>query len=390
MSDPALPAWAREEAFPAKPNSDSSQPYGCRDDKGRLTGFSTLKELRIYLSAGKGRLAWVWTPEHDRFVAPEEVPALAKSLNKRQALLASDDSEAARRGLLIFGGALAYCLYAAHTRGGTDAILTSPNVGITAILFLIFGLRPWWEGCQGLKEAQNFSPDSLAGEIPQARFELWLSTQQARTTIILCGLLIAVFAVQFFTQGIAEASLDKTRYPVEKWRIFTGAFLHGNILHLGMNLSALWYLGRRVEILARWPHLALVFFISIIGGGWATLAWVKAPSVGISGAVCGLLGFLLVFESLHQMLVPKPARQRLLGILVSLVVIGALGFALIDNAAHFGGLLSGALYAAIVFPKSSSPERPAILGQDRALGVGALTFIFMSGIGAIIVMLSSS
>lgn len=387
MSDPALPAWAREDAFPAKPNTESDDPYGCLDDKGRLTGFATLRELRTYLSAGKGRLAWIWTPENERFVAPEEVPELAKSLNRRRALLARDDSEAAKRGLLVFGAALAYCIFSAHTRGGIDAILASQNVGITAILFLIFGVRPWWEGRQGQKETENFSGNSLKDEIPEARFELWLSTQQARTTIILCGLIIAVFVVQFFTKGIADAALDKSRYPIEKWRLFTGPFLHGNILHLGMNLSALWYLGRRVEILARWPHLALVFLLSIIGGGSATLAWIKAPSVGISGAVCGLLGFLLVFEFLHQQLVPKPARQRMLGILFSLIVIGFFGFALIDNAAHFGGLVTGIIYAAIVFPKSSSPERPAILGQDRALGIGALAFIFLSGIGAMIVML---
>ena len=386
MSDPALPAWAREDAFPAKPDSD---PYGCRDDKGRLTGFATLKELRTYLSAGKGRLAWVWTPDDERLVAPEEVPELAKSLNKRRALLASDDSEAARRGFIVFGAVLGYCVYTAYARGGVDAITASQNVGITAILFLVFGVRPWWEGRQGLKEAQNFSADSIQEEIPEARFELWLSTQKARTTILLCGLMVAVFVVQFFTKGIADAALDKGRYPFEKWRLFTGPFLHGNLLHLGMNLSALWYLGRRVEILARWPHLALVFFISLVGGGWATLEWVEAPSVGISGAVCGLLGFLLVFESLHKALVPKPARQRMLGILVSLIVIGFLGFALIDNAAHFGGLLSGAVYAAIVFPKSSSPERPAILGQDRIIGMGALVLSFICGIGAMIVMLGS-
>lgn len=387
MSAPALPAWARGDAFPAKPDSD---PYGCRDHKGRLTGFSSLKELRTYLSAGKGRLAWVWTPEHERIVAPEEVPDLAKSLHKRRVLLASDDSEAARRGLIVFGVALTYCMFSAQSKGGWEAVTASQNVGITAILFLIFGVRPWWEGRQGLKEAQSFSSDSMQEEIAEARFELWLSTQQARATILFCGLLVAVFIVQSFTAGIADAALLKPLPPDERWRAFTGPFLHGNVVHLGMNLSALWYLGRRVEILARWPHLALVFFLSIVGGSWATLEWVRQPSVGVSGAVCGLLGFLLVFEFLHKALVPKPARNRILGILVSLIVIGFLGFALIDNAAHFGGLITGAVYAAIVFPKSSSPERPAILGQDRILGIGALGLSLISGIGAMIVMLLGS
>lgn len=385
MADTALPAWARDDAFPEKPDSDA---YGCRDDKGRLTGFESLKDLRNYLSAGKGRLAWVWTPDVDRFVAPEEIPELAKSLNKRRALLASDDLDAAKRRLLIFGAALLYFLYIAFLKGGFEAVKVSQNVGITAILFAVFGLRPWWEGRQGLQVAQNFSLEETESEVPEARFELWLSSQRSRITILLCGLLLAVFAIQYFTKGLKFASLDKEAHAAgDWWRLYTGAFLHGNLLHLGMNLSALWYLGRRTEILARWPHLAMVVFLSVVGGGWATIAWVKAPSVGISGAVCGLLGFLLVFESLHQPLVPKPARQRLLGILVSLVMIGLLAISLIDNAAHFGGLVTGAVYALVVFPKSSSPLRPNILKQDRLLGFGALALIFLSGLGAMIVML---
>ena len=385
MADSALPAWARDDAFPVKPDSD---PFGLRDDKGRLTGFASLKDLRHYLSVGKGRLAWVWTPDFDRYVAPEEVPELAQSLRKRRALLASDDLDAAKRGLLIFGAALIYCLYAAYRNGGSEGITTSQNVGMTAILFAIFGLRPWWEGRQGMKAAENFSLEETEAQAPEARFELWLSSQRSLITILLCGLLVAVFAVQSFTKGLSTAMLDKQAFAAgDWWRLYTGAYLHGNIVHLGMNLSALWYLGRRTEILARWPHLAMVVFLSVLGGGWATTAWVKAPSVGISGAVCGLLGFLLVFEFLHNQLVPKPARQRLLGILVSLIVIGFLAFSFIDNAAHFGGLVTGSVYALIVFPKSSSPMRPTILGQDRLLGAGALALVFLSGIGAMMIMI---
>ena len=107
----------------------------------------------------------------------------------------------------------------------------------------------------------------------------------------------------------------------------------------------------------------------------------------MSGAVCGLLGFLLVFETLHKLLVPKSARQRLLGILVSLVVIGALGFQFIDNAAHFGGLVAGAVYAFVIFPKSSSTGRPIILKRDFAMGVGALLLICLSALAAIAAML---
>ena len=188
MSDPALPAWAREDAFPLKPEDSE---YGFRDQSGKLTNFESLKDLKNYLAAGKGKLAWVWVPEHDRFISPEEVPALAVSLKKRRALLAADDLEAGKKGLLIFIAALLYFIYQAFSVGGWEAVTASQNVGIAAILLLLFGLRPWWEGRQGQREIANTTPESIAEEIPEARFELWLSSQASRITILLCGLLIA-------------------------------------------------------------------------------------------------------------------------------------------------------------------------------------------------------
>jgi membrane associated rhomboid family serine protease len=110
--------------------------------------------------------------------------------------------------------------------------------------------------------------------------------------------------------------------------------------------------------------------------------------VGISGAVCGLLGFLLVFETLHRPLVPSPARRRMFGILVSLIVIGFVGFRFIDNAAHCGGLLTGAAYAAIVFPKSAALSRPHILKQDRLMGGASVALAVFCGLAAMVIMLT--
>ena len=387
MSDSALPAWAREDAFPLK--SEDSE-YGFRDQRGKLTPFDSLAELKDYLAAGKGKLAWVWVPEDDRFVAPEEVPALAISLKNRRALLAQDDLEAGKKGFFIFGAALLFYGFQAVSVRGWSGLGESQNIGIVLLLLLYFGLRPWWGGWQGEREVPKTTRESIAAEIPEARFELWLSSQSSRLAMLLCGLLVAIFAVQFSTHGLMAAGLVKSAYAGgEWWRLYTGAFLHGNLIHLGMNLSALWYLGRRTEILARWPHLVNVFFLSIFGSGWATISWIpEGVSVGISGAVCGLLGFLLVFETLHRPLVPSPARHRLLGILVSLVVIGFLGFGIIDNAAHLGGLITGAIYAAIVFPKSSSISRPHILKQDRILGGIALGLVVLFGLSAMLIMLT--
>lgn len=390
MSETALPAWAREEAFPVKPDSAA---YGCRDAKGKTESFDDFDGLKEFLAKGKGKLAWVWVPEHDRLVSPEEVPELASSLKKRRALFAQYDADDARKGFFIFGGALLWTAYAATRNGGLEGLGQSQNFGLAALMFLLFAMRPWWEARKGREDLKSFSARNLAAEIPEARFELWLDSQKSRLTYGFLGLITLVGIVQLTTpgMGIQQAGLVKSLYhqKEETWRIFTAAMMHGNLLHFAMNASALWYLARRVEILARWTHLSAVFVISMMGAGWATVTWLPTQnSVGVSGVVCGLLGFLLVFETLHRPLVPRSARRRLLGILVSLVVIGALGFRFIDNAAHFGGLVAGASYAGIVFPKSASPHRPVVLKRDLVLGGVSLAIICLSGFGAIVAMMS--
>ena len=178
--------------------------------------------------------------------------------------------------------------------------------------------------------------------------------------------------------SITAAGLDKPAFlRGEWWRLLTAPFLHVNIVHFLMNMAALAYLGKRLEVFARWPHLALVFLFAAVVGGEASARFVNATSVGASGGLMGWLGFLIVFESLHGRLVPRPARRRLFAGVLLTAFIGLLGYRFIDNAAHLGGLLAGMAYAAIVFPQSSSPKRPGSNLTDRlagAVAMGVLAF----------------
>lgn len=386
MSDPGLPAWARDDAFPVKPDS---APFGAVDSKGQAKPFEKLDDLMVHLGSGKGRMAWIWTPENERMVAPEEVPELLPVLKKRRLIFATEDEEEARKTLPFTGIIGLYAFYSLWKGAYPMGFPANQFLAIAGFAFLYFTARPWWEAFKGRKEAAELSRENLAEEIPEARFDLWMGSQKSNLTIGLVVLIALVGIVQLLTpgKGIAEAGLDKTAYALgETWRLFTAAFLHGNVIHFLLNASALYYLARRVEIVARWPHVAATFLISILGAGWATVSWLPKTSVGVSGVVCGLLGFLLVFETLHRPLVPRSARRRLLGILVSLGVIGFIGFQFVDNAAHFGGLVAGAAYAFLVFPKSSSPHRPIILKRDRVLGAISLGLIFVSALGAVVAM----
>ncbi|PWA07452.1 rhomboid family intramembrane serine protease [Flavobacterium psychrotolerans] len=128
----------------------------------------------------------------------------------------------------------------------------------------------------------------------------------------------------------------------EWWRLLTCIFLHGNLMHILNNLLSLYFVSFFLEpILGRWCYL----FVYIICGLCASLTsiyWHKnGISVGASGAVFGLFGFML---ALIVMKVFEPALNRTFFIITSVFVgynllMGLAGG--VDNAAHIGGVLGG-------------------------------------------------
>jgi membrane associated rhomboid family serine protease len=91
----------------------------------------------------------------------------------------------------------------------------------------------------------------------------------------------------------------------------------------------------------------------------------KGASLGASGGLMGMLGFLLIFEIRHAKLVPRKSRRRLVVAILGTALIGVIGIRFIDNAAHAGGLIAGMIYAFVVFPRSESVFRPQASAADR-------------------------
>jgi len=133
----------------------------------------------------------------------------------------------------------------------------------------------------------------------------------------------------------------------EFWRLLTGTFLHGGLMHLAMNMLGLWGAGKLLNRLYGNAQFLQVYLFSALVGASASLHFgaQTAVSVGASGAVFGVLGALVVAVRRHREQVPKAlARQILTSETVFLVYALLNGFTRqgIDNAAHVGGLLAGA------------------------------------------------
>jgi membrane associated rhomboid family serine protease len=401
--DAELPVWAREDAFP-----EAGPGWGWVDRKGRRVEVASFEELSHAIVEDAGaRVDLVWTPEARGYVLPEEIPALLPALRESRIRWARWEIEEGKRQMMMFGGISAVMvLWSFFTTG---RILASGSV------------LPWYQGHKRLRRAKRWAAGEMAADAQALRFETWLSIQKAPATKLMFRLMALVGIVQLLvsiheynqqhgfegmkaalgvwhyvmsfgsidiTDTVEKAGLTKSVHGVTAWwRLLTAPFLHGHWLHWLMNASALAYLGKRVEAFARWPHMALVLLLSMWIGGEASARFLDKPSVGISGGLMGLLGFLLVFETMHRKLVPESARRRLLAGIVMTGVLGYVFRHFIDNACHAGGLVAGMIYAAVVFPKSSSIHRPGTTSADLVLGGAALGLLIASALLACAKML---
>jgi membrane associated rhomboid family serine protease len=147
---------------------------------------------------------------------------------------------------------------------------------------------------------------------------------------------------------------DTLTQPWQWWRFVTYGFTHDpqNLLHILLNMLALWFLGREMEEhYGRWEFLRLYLAMLVFGGVvWAMFAWLKGQRdgymFGASGAVCGVVVlYALNFPRrtlLLNFFIPVPAW--LVGTLVVLGdVLGAMGRGGSGNVAYSVHLAGAAM-----------------------------------------------
>ncbi|MGH7708020.1 MAG: rhomboid family intramembrane serine protease [Vulcanimicrobiaceae bacterium] len=124
------------------------------------------------------------------------------------------------------------------------------------------------------------------------------------------------------------------------WRIITGAFLHGGIPHIALNMIALYQVGRLVEMLLGSLRTAILYFIAMIGSGIAVVIFAPTEvTVGASGAIFGLFGALVAIG----LRLGSPGRSLVMQTVPIIAINLAFGFLVpnISNAGHLGGLICG-------------------------------------------------
>lgn len=192
--------------------------------------------------------------------------------------------------------------------------------------------------------------------------------------------------------GADYAPLTFLEEPI---RLFTSMFFHFGLIHLMLNMWALYIFGSIAEqMLGRIYFIGLYLLAGLMGSllsgyltiqdSYALLAAGTAdqslfPSIGAgaSGAVMGL-GAALTILSLMPIL---PGQRFLLDKKTLLMVMGinlAMGFMIsgINNAAHIGGMLMGALLAFIWYIGEKIQKATLFTIVGMLLGIAILYFFY--------------
>jgi rhomboid protease GluP len=139
------------------------------------------------------------------------------------------------------------------------------------------------------------------------------------------------------------------------WRLVTAIYLHGGLIHLFFNSFALMNLGPLIEESFGPRKFFMIYTTTGIAGFAASTLYSQRLSVGASGAIFGLLGFALVYGRYRSGPAGRAIAEQLMRWLIFGIIL--LFIPNIDNAAHVGGAVTGALLALVV--EAGEPRTPA-------------------------------
>lgn len=164
----------------------------------------------------------------------------------------------------------------------------------------------------------------------------------------------------------------------QPWRLVSSLFLHGGLLHVSLNMLALYQGGQLAERVFTSRRFVGLYLACGVVASVASVWWRPSGlSIGASGAVFGVFGALLGYVLVCHDAIPRETARRLRrGLLIFIGYSLAAGWLIpgIDNAAHVGGLLTG-----IVLGAALAPGRRRGGLWRRVLG-GALVVVLAAGL----------
>nr|BFE64414.1 rhomboid family intramembrane serine protease [Dactylosporangium thailandense] len=261
-----------------------------------------------------------------------------------------EGSRTQRQARTAFGG----------TQAGAAGTVTITLIVINVLVFIIGVISA------GANAAKGLGGGGLGG---------LLSSQL--TPLHRLGVEVPYFATETGVRVAGRSVADGDFY-----QLFTSMFLHFGLLHLAMNMWALWILGRPLEAaLGRIRFLAL-YLLCGLGGGVLVflLSAPNVPTAGASGAVFGMFSALIVILRKLKLSIASVVPVLIFNLVVTF------GFSdFISWQGHIGGLIVGAVVAlgfAYAPPKQRTAMQVATVVGTLLL-LGALVGIGLTQVPAV-------
>ncbi len=213
----------------------------------------------------------------------------------------------------------------------------------------------------------------------------------AYITIALIAINIVVFGLQMATDpgGVGRGlggdvslggSLNGPLVAAgDWWRIVTSAFLHAGVVHLALNMVALWILGSRFEAYVGPLRFGLIYAAAVLwGSAGALLLNPDAQTVGASGGVFGLMAAIFLLERQRGVTILGDAGLFLgINLVITFTLPG------ISIGGHLGGIAGGAIAALALsgFGKRHIAARRLRVGMLAAV----LVVVVIGAVGALVI-----
>jgi rhomboid protease GluP len=238
-------------------------------------------------------------------------------------------------------------------------------------LFVTEGIWIHWR-------SHSYTQSDAISDRSSDRFREWLKKKKLSVYSLA---LLACFVVVIIVEPVAENSADVAGlvkpavWNGEIWRLLTATLMHANFTHFWMNFVGLVFLAKLIEHAMQRAVVPLVFLITApVGSIFSVFVYPNTTSVGASGGIMGLLGFITVAAYFDKTRYPSKYFRRMIEVIVLTGVLGVFGFAFIDNAAHLGGLVGGLLLGWFLFK-----NHRRIKEKEKMLNYAGVAALFVLG-----------
>ena len=341
---------------------------------GRTT--ATTREHLIRSVQDNPAIRYVWTPDTTEPIFPYAVPFLLDAFRK--------NLQRKARTAILTGVALV--LFAVAL-----AVVSHEWSLVYRNLFFVFGAVVLTEGIWQYVRLRRYTAEEAASDASAARFGEWIKKKSlSGYTLALAASIIVVAIAQSLSNFSVEAAglVKPLVREGQLWRLFTATLMHANATHFFMNFFALISLSKIVEQTVQRACVPLVFVLTAAAGSvFSVLLYPNVTSVGASGGIMGLLGFITIAAHFDRTKYPPRYFRLMIEAIISIGLLGLFGFAFIDNAAHLGGLLGGLLLGWLFFKGNERwiTQNKKLVTISGAVALFALTLIVAYAVDRLLV-----